>query len=173
MLYRPNYCSNCGEKIERVNWGILASRRFCSICETEYKGHEYLIRGFVAVGLLGIVFGTGAYLQSGSQREPTLVRQPAKLVDRDARPEQEPIRPSSSNAVVPAKTPEAVANAPIQQSGGVRPTPQVKAEVAEAQYFCGAETKKGTPCSRRVKGNTRCFQHTGMPSMTVSDRSKN
>jgi len=32
-------------------------------------------------------------------------------------------------------------------------------------YLCGARTKKGTPCSRRVHGKVRCWQHTGLPSM--------
>ena len=173
MLYRPNYCSNCGEKIERVSWGIFTSRRFCDVCETEYKGHDILVRGIVGFAFVVGVFGVGGYLQSGSRPEPTLTRQPAKLIERGTKPETEPIRQPNYNTVVPAKTPGVVANAAVQQLGGARSMPQVKTEVAEAQYFCGAETKKGTPCSRRVKGNTRCFQHTGMPSMVSSDRSKN
>ena len=33
-------------------------------------------------------------------------------------------------------------------------------------YICGARTKKGTPCHRRVHAaGERCFQHKGMPSM--------
>lgn len=32
-----------------------------------------------------------------------------------------------------------------------------------ALYFCGAITKKGTPCSRRVKSPGRCWQHIGQP----------
>jgi hypothetical protein len=32
-------------------------------------------------------------------------------------------------------------------------------------YICGARTKKGTPCSRRVHAPERCWQHKGMSSM--------
>ena len=32
-------------------------------------------------------------------------------------------------------------------------------------YICGARTKKGTPCSRRVHGPVRCWQHKGYPAM--------
>jgi hypothetical protein len=33
-------------------------------------------------------------------------------------------------------------------------------------YICGARTKKGTPCHRRVHAaGERCFQHKGMPSL--------
>jgi len=32
-------------------------------------------------------------------------------------------------------------------------------------YICGARTKKGTPCSRRVHGPVRCWQHKGQPAI--------
>lgn len=39
------------------------------------------------------------------------------------------------------------------------------APATEAVYICGARTKKGTPCSRRVHGPVRCWQHKGAPAM--------
>lgn len=41
--------------------------------------------------------------------------------------------------------------------------PNSPATPAEEIYTCGARTKKGTPCSRRVHGPVRCWQHKGMP----------
>ncbi len=35
----------------------------------------------------------------------------------------------------------------------------------ETVYICGARTKKGTPCSRRVRDANRCWQHRGKPAM--------
>jgi hypothetical protein len=35
----------------------------------------------------------------------------------------------------------------------------------EVVSICGARTKKGTPCSRRVRGEGRCWQHRGRPAM--------
>jgi len=35
----------------------------------------------------------------------------------------------------------------------------------EETYICGARTKKGTPCSRRVHGPVRCWQHKGAKAM--------
>jgi hypothetical protein len=35
----------------------------------------------------------------------------------------------------------------------------------EVVYICGARTRKGTPCQRRVRGPFRCWQHRGMPAM--------
>jgi hypothetical protein len=37
-------------------------------------------------------------------------------------------------------------------------------------YICGARTKKGTPCSRRVHGPMRCWQHKGMRPMLPQEK---
>jgi hypothetical protein len=39
------------------------------------------------------------------------------------------------------------------------------AATVEETYICGARTKKGTPCSRRVRGPVRCWQHKGAKAM--------
>lgn len=40
----------------------------------------------------------------------------------------------------------------------------------EAVYICGARTKKGTPCSRRVQQPTRCWQHKGAKAMLPPEK---
>ena len=40
----------------------------------------------------------------------------------------------------------------------------------EQPYTCGARTKKGKPCSRRVHGPIRCWQHKGMPAMLAPEK---
>ena len=42
--------------------------------------------------------------------------------------------------------------------------------VEEKTYICGARTKKGTPCSRRVHGPVRCWQHKGAQAMLPLDK---
>jgi hypothetical protein len=42
--------------------------------------------------------------------------------------------------------------------------------VLEQIYTCGARTKKGTPCSRRVHGPVRCWQHKGAKAMLPPDK---
>jgi len=38
-------------------------------------------------------------------------------------------------------------------------------------YICGARTKKGTPCHRRVHAaGERCFQHKGLPAMVSLEK---
>lgn len=55
--------------------------------------------------------------------------------------------------------------------GGAKPEPaygpdgtanERPTEPEEVVYVCGARTKKGTPCQRRVRGPGRCWQHRGM-----------
>ncbi|HWN08250.1 MAG TPA: hypothetical protein VNO50_03100 [Pyrinomonadaceae bacterium] len=42
--------------------------------------------------------------------------------------------------------------------------------VIEQSYICGARTKKGTPCSRKVRGPVRCWQHKGATAMLPNDK---
>ena len=42
--------------------------------------------------------------------------------------------------------------------------------IVEQLYTCGARTKKGTPCSRRVHGPVRCWQHKGAPAMLPQEK---
>jgi hypothetical protein len=45
-----------------------------------------------------------------------------------------------------------------------------QASAQEEIYLCGARTKKGTPCSRRVHGPVRCWQHKGMRAMLPQEK---
>lgn len=53
----------------------------------------------------------------------------------------------------------------VSNSSDSQPAP-----IEEAVYICGARTKKGTPCSRRVHGPVRCWQHKGMRPMLPQDK---
>ncbi|MEQ1607002.1 MAG: hypothetical protein ABL999_19225 [Pyrinomonadaceae bacterium] len=175
MLFRPNFCANCGEKIERPEWFPWTSRRFCSVCEIEFKGQELLPKVVVVLSLLVGTFGIGAYLKSGTpESDLQASRQPKKAYEQPA-----PIAkmPATNVSAPLPPTGSAFNGQPEQHSfsstTGTRPPAQQnkpKIETDEPVNFCGAETKKGTPCSRRVKGNTRCYQHIGMPAMAVSEK---
>lgn len=168
MFYRPKFCAECGEKIVRADWPIFTSRRFCDLCSSINKGADMIPRavaaGGILVGLLGIAIG----MRPGRVNQPSeraLARDFAAT--RPARDSDESIRtlPSQSPPVQPAELPAK----PISQTAAV-PTPpirpvQLPTVAAEEKYLCGAETKKGNPCSRRVKGPKRCYQHEGMPPM--------
>ena len=61
--------------------------------------------------------------------------------------------------------PPLVIERPVQQSSQTGTPAAQPPSTAEQVYICGARTKKGTPCSRRVHGPVRCWQHKGMPAM--------
>ncbi|MFN2502135.1 MAG: hypothetical protein ABR530_09000 [Pyrinomonadaceae bacterium] len=136
------------------------------MCESEFKGQDLIPRIVVVAGILIGLFGFGSYLKSG---------QPAHA-GRTITPDRIEPAAQSRQLITKNRSPEPAANslatrsdvavpvAPANSLGKIPP----KAVVDERAYYCGAETKKGTPCSRRVKGKTRCFQHIGMPAMNVA-----
>ena len=163
MLFRPKFCANCGEKIERADWGVFTSRRFCQVCESEFKGQDLIPRAIIVGGLLIGLFGLGSYLKSGSATSSLAVRQPTKLAEQKplesptAQPQQ--LKADTTLSQTPVTLPQTPTAQPASNQAS-KPT-----AVDESQYYCGAETRKGTPCTRRVKGNIRCYQHKGMPAM--------
>ena len=57
------------------------------------------------------------------------------------------------------------------------PSPQLASVTVQSTddpvYICGARTKKGTPCHRRVHAaGERCFQHKGMPAILPLEKLK-
>lgn len=164
MLFRPSFCANCGEKIERADWTLLTSRRFCPVCEIEFKGHELLPRAIVAGSILVGLFGVGAYLKRGpTANDARAAIKPRPLVETPMAAGPKPVEAAPRVVASPAPTREMP---PPPQPAPARPV----VTASEPQFYCGAETKKGTPCSRRVKGNVRCYQHVGMPAMAGGDR---
>ena len=51
-------------------------------------------------------------------------------------------------------------------AAGVTSQPSTIEEI----YICGARTKKGKPCSRRVHGPVRCWQHKGEKAMLPQEK---
>jgi len=181
MLFRPSFCANCGEKIERVEWKIWTSRRFCVVCESEYKGQDLIPRAIVGVGVLIGIFGFGSYLNRGTAITDAQSLRQSRNIGEPTRP---PVQVASANTVQSqtgnqdAKPVMPEGQAPVSTSkslSSLQASTQMakaKTETAGPAYFCGAATKKGAPCSRRVKGNIRCFQHIGMPAMVSADKLK-
>ena len=169
MLFRPSFCANCGDKIERAEWHIWTSRRFCGVCETEFKGQDLIPRVLI-IGSLILGLSAGGYMLSGKGGDSG-AKQPRRLVDQ-------PISAKMTAANLPTPTQQNVVSAPnpdvVRESNEDQKVANVKRSVsfAEPAYFCGAATKKGTPCTRRVKGNVRCYQHVGMPAMVSGDKLK-
>lgn len=179
MLFRPSFCANCGEKIERADWHLWTSRRFCVVCESQFKGHDLVPRFIVGLGVLTGIFGFGSYLKSSPAATGVQpIRQPRRIAEQTSANAQDQRNavPSMQNnsAAATSATPASQNTGPAAKPNDLRPTgtPGTKqaATPDEPVYYCGAETKKGKPCTRRVKGYTRCFQHTGMPAMLPAEK---
>ncbi|MFL6374883.1 MAG: hypothetical protein ACJ73D_09470 [Pyrinomonadaceae bacterium] len=172
MLFRPSFCAHCGEKIERSDWGLFTSRRFCAVCESELKAHDLVPRVVVGLGILIGIFGIGSYLKAGNE-EPRLVKTSAPPVERPA-PAQRDALPANVTVPTPAPVQAASASNAIPQAKSpvsLPPATQVAKNLpSDVVYMCGAMTKKGTPCTRRVHGPIRCFQHQGMPPMVPQEK---
>jgi len=61
--------------------------------------------------------------------------------------------------------PPLIIERPVQSSTSSQTAITQTAMPQEQVYICGARTKKGKPCSRRVHSLVRCWQHKGLPAM--------
>src|SRR4051794_15931763 len=148
MLFRPSFCANCGERVERKEWGIFTSRRFCAVCESELKAHDLIPRAVVALGLLVGIFGIGSYLKSGNA-ETRLTKIASQPIERPVSAAQRDSLPANVIAPTPAQ-PAAASNAIPQAKAptALPPAAQVaRNSTGDVVYMCGAMTKKGTPCT--------------------------
>jgi hypothetical protein len=172
-MYKPNFCCACGERVARARWRAWTSRRFCPACERRFRRGRFLRPLALAFALAG-----AGFLLGRSMRPP----QPPLTVERgtlnlipppaaDARQHADERRAGTGEG----ERREVEGGASKQVEGGAakvepaygpdgtvneRPT-----DPQEVVYICGARTKKGTPCQRRVRGPFRCWQHRGMPAM--------
>jgi hypothetical protein len=182
MFYTPKHCCECGEKIDRNEWKLLTSRRFCEICESEFKFYDWLPRLILGVGILLSVIGIGSLLKKTDA--PVNISTTPNLAVASNKNQGERNSQVSSNSGVQNPAPNRSTSSEENGQGNKqstlaaidrKPATQVTAQTrqnsaAETVYICGAQTKKGTPCSRRVKGGGRCWQHTGQPSMLPPEK---
>lgn len=176
MFYTPKHCCECGEKINRDARKNFMSRRFCEICESEFKIVDWLPRLFFVVCALIAVAGFGSSLKKSVQPLNISTTPIVSLSSKENRSLQNSqvstnqINQAAINADLSKKQAPLLDVSQKTERGkpGVGENPQNS--VSETAYFCGAQTKKGSPCSRRVKGNVRCWQHKGQPAMLPPEK---
>lgn len=175
MLYQPNYCCHCGESVERISWKFWTSRRFCENCESSFFTVDWLPRIISSLAVLFGLLGFGSYLKTPDKplnvKTNQLITSSANT-NRNFKPEQ-----AAANSLTNQPNPT---NNIVQSNNQRQPILQEKnrTNLLETQqnvpsdpvYFCGAQTKKGLPCSRKVKGNGRCWQHIGQPAILSKDK---
>jgi hypothetical protein len=158
MLFKPKYCCHCGEKIERAEWRLWTSRRFCPLCETEFKPYDLLPRAVVVAGLVFVLFGLGSYFRGQDTSAP--IRLSAVSTRSTQKLKPAPARSVSIDNLNSQVASERVMTGADEVENQINEQPKKeKGTSDETVVYCGAITKKGTPCTRRVKKKGFCWQH--------------
>lgn len=153
-MYRPNFCAECGERLVRKSWRALFSGRFCVACARK-RGRAVIAKPIAILAITAISsFALGRYV-----RPPA----PPLLIQRAG---------NSPLFDLPVNLNEAARATTRKENDSTRQEAAVPGQAAdEKAYICGARTKKGTPCHRRVHvAGERCFQHKGMPAILPLDK---
>jgi hypothetical protein len=152
-MYKPNFCVECGERVLRARWYPWTNRRFCKFCSPRSLKARFAWPLILGVALLALGLITG---RSMRQPPPPLVVQNSQglTVPSDWAPKPKvPVNAQASTKTAPQSDfrPAKTESRSIKQQ--------------EVVTLCGAKTKKGTMCTRRVHGGGRCWQHLGLPAM--------
>ena len=150
-MYRPKFCTECGAKIIRLGWRVWTSRKFCESCAPRFAKEQ--ITQVVVAGATLLLIGLALGYAERRVAPPLLI---ARSQDSPVAPTSTPLKTSTTQTV------DASANA---DSANV-----LSSQSADVIYMCGARTKRGTPCTRRVHGLVRCWQHKGMPAILPLDK---
>ena len=133
------FCSECGERLKVKRASVLPFRSFCPTCSPRFS-HTRLMLIAVPVLFAAIGFAIGHYT---SAREPFyFIGSPVDLNANRAAPSAINNSDHSSRG-----------NATLTQSEHLVISPSA------ADTICGARTKSGKPCRRKVKGGGYCWQH--------------
>jgi len=163
-MYRPNFCAECGQRLARTDWralvkvwtGAWARASWCDDCARRLGrlGFAGLIRPLAFVSLVAIsAFSLGRFL-----------------------------RPAPPPLIISRAANSPLSDLPVNFDGPVRGATRIETDSTdrdaalnqaadEKGYICGARTKKGAPCRRRVHvAGERCFQHKGMTAMVPLEK---
>lgn len=153
-MYRPNFCVECGERLAQNGWRAWISAKFCEKCAGRL-GRSAFARPLVIIAVIAIsAFVLGRYLRPVP---------PPLIIQRAA---NSPLSDLPVNLNNPSRANSRIADSTDQNVGLVNA--QATDDVV---YICGARTKKGTPCRRRVHfAGERCYQHKGRPAMVALER---
>ena len=144
-----NFCANCGARLTSKGWRASLRGARCPDCATRL-GHKAM-KPIVLVALLAIgAFAFGRYLRQPPP--PLIIHRAANSPLSDT--------PTTFDELTIAKA--TASNSNVSAAG---------LTTDDAVYICGARTKKGTPCRRRVHAaGDRCFQHKGMAAMVPNEK---
>ena len=142
------FCGKCGARLRRKGWRSFLGGSLCADCAR--GSHRNIF--FSPLGLVAVIavaaFSFGRYL-----------------------------RPSPPPLIIQRAANSPLSDLPVDANDGARRNSSNQANrnsetaTSELLYICGARTKKGTPCKRRVHfAGERCYQHKGMPAILPIDK---
>jgi hypothetical protein len=145
----PNFCSECGSRLSRKGWRLWMAGGLCDNCVRRIGSRRR--RTLIIVASIALAsFAFGRYLRPSP---------PPLIIQRMA---------NSPLSDLPVNVNESATAANRKQNGSLNATRDPQ---DDAVYICGARTKKGTACRRRVHfAGERCFQHKGMPAMVPIEK---
>lgn len=164
QMYKPNFCAECGTKLLRLRWRLWTSRKFCHACARRLRKARLAPVLFAALALISAGYVAGRIRRPAPP--PLVIERRSDSPLSDAEPDKAATRTNTTEPGVPAGVEPRVE--PGSNSAAL-PDP-FTTPVDEVVYTCGARTKKGTPCSRRVHGPVRCWQHRGRPAMLPQEK---
>jgi hypothetical protein len=151
-MHHPNFCAECGAQLKRKGWRVWQRRTFCEECARRL-GKNGVARSLTVIAVIAIsAFALGRYLRPAP---------PPLIIERTS---NSPLSDLPVNVNEPARKSN-------HQDNSTKDPARVVQSQDDPEYICGARTKKGTPCRRRVHfAGERCFQHKGMPAMLPIDK---
>jgi hypothetical protein len=165
MLYRPNFCCNCGEKIERADWTILSSRKFCDLCQTEHGAKDRAMRLISVLGIVCLMAVVSSFFRPYSPAVKSIPTEPSASLTTLKRASEANLN-TTTNQSIQSQNGTNLTGPTVSLATATATKSVGAAKESDIVYYCGAATKKGTPCSRRVKhAGERCWQHQGMRSI--------
>ena len=129
----PKFCSECGEKLEMSRARLLAGRATCARCAPRHRALRFVKVASLALLVL-VAFAIGRY--GTPPRTVYLIGTPIAPIAN--------AEPDTASTVKPSSTSHATQSA---------------SSADEVVAICGAPTKSGKPCQRKVKGGGYCWQH--------------
>ena len=146
-MHVANYCTECGAHLKRKRWRAWLNRNLCEDCARR-RGRTF-VHPLAGIAVIAIAaFALGRYLRPAP---------PPLVIERAA---NSPLSDLPVNLNKTARTDR-------EQADGLDQNSKVITQTADEKLFiCGARTKKGTPCKRRVHvAGERCYQHKGRPAI--------
>lgn len=133
MMSSARFCSECGERLKVKRRTILPLRAFCARCSPRFR----TVR-LVSAAIL--ILGTIAFAASRLSPE----REPFYLIGTPLQSSTNGETTASPDSIESTRSSETVA---VDSKIGI----------------CGAPTRSGKPCQRKVKGGGYCWQHRDKP----------